>query len=465
MGRIQNILVVDDSEEVREFAAMLLTDAGYNVEQAADGVEAFELARRRRPDLILLDVVMPRMDGLDLLVKLRSDLAPPVPPTILCSGFDLTEEEALRRGAVRFLHKPVSPSELLQAVAEVDAGERPTALVKAEEKERAQAARRRALEEASRLMAQVDRNIAHDAQRLSWLAARQITSLAMYLGVSGGVTALVRDDRLTIVASTGQHPLEKGRDLGVALPPGYEVLETGSALVLPDASTHPSFGGLALGGIRYFMGVPVHGPSGVPVGVMCLFDDQPRDVEAEDLITLQELGRNSSAVLALLARGDPAGFTTRLGGGVWPRTIFEHVLDCELRLLWRQGGTLTLAMMIASDMDVVREVMSRAPSRERLMCCLSSETHLILCKRAPDAGAGDAIAALVAELSGPLELEAAGRVDLAGHGPKVFSAHEVIRLAEVALAHAVEGEAGMLTLTMIADHSDLPRAAALFETH
>src|SRR6478609_813002 len=124
MGRIRNVLVVDDSDEVRDFLTILLEDAGYAVEQASDGVEAFELVRRQRPDLIVLDMVMPRMDGLDLLVKLRSDLAPPIPPTILCSGFDLTEEEALRRGALRFLRKPIAPDDLCEYVALGLTGER-----------------------------------------------------------------------------------------------------------------------------------------------------------------------------------------------------------------------------------------------------------------------------------------------------------------------------------------------------
>src|SRR5579862_6081237 len=114
MGQPDTVLVVDDSEELRTFVTALLEDAGFLVEQASDGVEALERARQRRPDLILLDVVMPRMDGLDLLLRLRSDLAPPIPPVILCSGFDLTEEEALRRGAKRFLRKPIAPADLLQ---------------------------------------------------------------------------------------------------------------------------------------------------------------------------------------------------------------------------------------------------------------------------------------------------------------------------------------------------------------
>jgi CheY-like chemotaxis protein len=467
MGRIRNVLVVDDSDEVRDFLTILLEDAGYAVEQASDGVEAFELVRRQRPDLIVLDMVMPRMDGLDLLVKLRSDLAPPIPPTILCSGFDLTEEEALRRGALRFLHKPVSPAELLQAVAAVDSGLRPSSRVMALEKARVTAARQRALQDASELMEQVSRNEGAQAPRLQWLAEHQVEGLAHYLGVAGGVTALVKDERLTVVASTGEHPLAPGTDLATAMPPAYQVLETGSALVLADASAHPSFHDVAdaLGGIRFFMGVPVRGPSGLPVGVICLFDHRRREVEAEDLSVLQQFGRTGSAVLAALARGEGATISRRHGAGVWTRPVFEHVLDCELQLLTRHGGSMTLAALITSDVDEVRAGMWRAPSRERLMCCLAYETQVLLCKRSLDRRAGPAMAALLAELRMPLELLSVGRVDLAGHGPKLFGAGEIIRLAEVALEHAEGAGVGMVTLALVADEGELPRSAKALETH
>jgi hypothetical protein len=245
------------------------------------------------------------------------------------------------------------------------------------------------------------------------------------------------------------------------------VLETGSALVLADASAHPSFRDVAdaLGGIRFFMGVPVRGPSGLPVGVICLFDHRRREVEAEDLSVLQQFGRTGSAVLAALARGEGANISRRHGAGVWTRPVFEHVLDCELQLLMRHGGSMTLAALITSDVDEVRAGMWRAPSRERLMCCLAYETQVLLCKRSLDRRAGLVMAALLAELRMPLELLSVGRVDLAGHGPKLFGAGEIIRLAEVALEHAEGSGVGMVTLALVADEGELPRSAEALETH
>jgi two-component system, OmpR family, sensor histidine kinase VicK len=122
----RTILLVDDSDELLESCKLILETAGYSVRTALNGEEAFVQIRNDRPDLVLLDVVMPRMGGLELLLKLRSDLPPPLPPIILWSGSDLTEEEALRRGAVGFMQKPVARGDLLSGVGRVlENSERP----------------------------------------------------------------------------------------------------------------------------------------------------------------------------------------------------------------------------------------------------------------------------------------------------------------------------------------------------
>ena len=73
--RMKTILVVDDSAVCREPMAAILQSHGYRVLCAADGVQGLELARAEGPDLILLDIVMPKMDGLTMLQALRDDPA------------------------------------------------------------------------------------------------------------------------------------------------------------------------------------------------------------------------------------------------------------------------------------------------------------------------------------------------------------------------------------------------------
>src|SRR5688572_29634456 len=67
------ILVVDDDDDIRDFAAVRLQFAGYHVITAKDGNDALAIARQRRPDLVVLDVWMPGMDGIDVCYELRAD--------------------------------------------------------------------------------------------------------------------------------------------------------------------------------------------------------------------------------------------------------------------------------------------------------------------------------------------------------------------------------------------------------
>lgn len=83
---MKTILVVDDSAVCREPMAAILESHGYRVLRAADGVEGLEVARAEEPELILLDIVMPRMDGLTMLEVLRNDPAHKDRPVILVTG-------------------------------------------------------------------------------------------------------------------------------------------------------------------------------------------------------------------------------------------------------------------------------------------------------------------------------------------------------------------------------------------
>ncbi len=111
--RIQPLaLVVDDDPEGRALLVRVAERGGFAVVTGVDGEEAVELARARRPDLILLDVEMPRRNGLEALEEIR-ETAPDVPVVVVTSG-ETSEvaEEALGLGAVNFVHKPLDEREL-----------------------------------------------------------------------------------------------------------------------------------------------------------------------------------------------------------------------------------------------------------------------------------------------------------------------------------------------------------------
>ncbi len=112
----QPVLVVDDEENIRRLLAQELSSAGYQVLEAADGLEAVNRARRDRPALIILDLMMPNMSGLDALRVLKGDpTTAPIPVLILSVLED--REQGLRLGADEYLTKPVDSEHLTRTIA------------------------------------------------------------------------------------------------------------------------------------------------------------------------------------------------------------------------------------------------------------------------------------------------------------------------------------------------------------
>lgn len=112
------VLVADDNADMREYLARLLAAAGYRVTEVTDGVEALAAARRRTPDLVVSDVMMPRLDGLELVSRLRADPRTASVPVLLLSARAGQEAsiEGLRAGADDYLVKPFAAAELLARV-------------------------------------------------------------------------------------------------------------------------------------------------------------------------------------------------------------------------------------------------------------------------------------------------------------------------------------------------------------
>ena len=121
------VAVVDDQELVRSgFVVLLRASPGIEVVgEAGDGVEAVELARRTSPDVVLMDVRMPRMDGLEATRAILADPAAATTRVLVLTTFDDDELvlEALRAGASGFLLKDTRPTQLLEAIEVVAAGE------------------------------------------------------------------------------------------------------------------------------------------------------------------------------------------------------------------------------------------------------------------------------------------------------------------------------------------------------
>ena len=108
------VLVADDEEDILALIAFSLERSGYTVILARDGEEALALARDERPDLAVLDVTMPKLDGFELTRRLRTDEATSRMPIILltASAQDADVQRGFDVGADDYLRKPFSPQEL-----------------------------------------------------------------------------------------------------------------------------------------------------------------------------------------------------------------------------------------------------------------------------------------------------------------------------------------------------------------
>ncbi|OXM54966.1 histidine kinase [Amycolatopsis alba DSM 44262] len=112
------VVIADDNADMREYLTRLLTGAGYVVEAVADGGEAIDAVRARPPDLVISDVMMPGLDGLGLVERLRGEPSTAVVPVLLLSARAGQEAsiEGLRAGADDYLVKPFASAELLARV-------------------------------------------------------------------------------------------------------------------------------------------------------------------------------------------------------------------------------------------------------------------------------------------------------------------------------------------------------------
>ncbi len=115
------ILVIDDEEHIRRILQFQLQKNGYTVSTAENGEVALEMVRRESPDLIILDLMMPRMDGFEVCRRLRGDFQTnQIPIIMLTAKSDLTDKiKGLRDGANDYLVKPYSNEELLLRVRNV----------------------------------------------------------------------------------------------------------------------------------------------------------------------------------------------------------------------------------------------------------------------------------------------------------------------------------------------------------
>ncbi|MEM6501954.1 MAG: response regulator [Cyanobacteria bacterium P01_C01_bin.89] len=118
---MSTVLVVEDSIAQREMITELLQGSGLTVSMAGDGVEALESLQKQKPDLVVLDIVMPRMNGYEVCRRLKSDPSMQKVPVVMCSskGEEFDRYWGMKQGADAYIAKPFQPKELVGTVKQL----------------------------------------------------------------------------------------------------------------------------------------------------------------------------------------------------------------------------------------------------------------------------------------------------------------------------------------------------------
>jgi len=114
----KTILIVDDSQTIRAAADSLLSGLGADTELAADGYEALAMIQHNRPDMVLMDVMMPRLDGYQTCALIRSSAEFNDLPVVMLSSKDSLQDKVRGKvaGSNEYLVKPLDPALLIEAV-------------------------------------------------------------------------------------------------------------------------------------------------------------------------------------------------------------------------------------------------------------------------------------------------------------------------------------------------------------
>ncbi len=120
-GFLATVLICEDEPALRELIRVSL-NGHYEFAEATDGTSCLDLARARRPDIIVLDMMLPGRSGMDVLRELRRDAELADTPVLVLTAQPAAREEALREGATRVMDKPFDPDGIHSAVKEVLAG-------------------------------------------------------------------------------------------------------------------------------------------------------------------------------------------------------------------------------------------------------------------------------------------------------------------------------------------------------
>lgn len=116
----KKILIVDDEAHILELVKVCLEDSGFDVIEAYDGIEALDKAKTEKPDIILLDIMIPKLDGYEVCRKIKQDEETKSIPVVMLTakGQEVDKVKGFQSGADSYMTKPFSPLRLLTEIDE-----------------------------------------------------------------------------------------------------------------------------------------------------------------------------------------------------------------------------------------------------------------------------------------------------------------------------------------------------------
>jgi two-component system, OmpR family, response regulator VanR len=339
------ILIVEDSEELQDTYEALLTDEGYAVDRASDGGAALRSVERWHPDIVLLDLMMPDVDGLQFLARMPNECSAPFPVVIASSAFPVGDE-ALHRGARVFLGKPVE-IDVLTATLRAAAQREPVAAEVVQDNQLdVTAARARAERATSALVA----NLPPTAlQPIRGRLRALVEWLQRYYGFGATFLQILRDQELCIEAAYGaKPPWVEGHCYARNLAYCNDVVAAGSTIVLCDPVHHPAshyaFHAELAAGWHFYAGAPLTTPTGAIIGTLSFRDREPHLLHAEDMRLLEALGLRVARTLEQVANGSAPDELVD-DDGLFAPELLPLFVDIGAQRASRIGGVVNVSVV------------------------------------------------------------------------------------------------------------------------
>jgi CheY-like chemotaxis protein len=338
---------VDDDEDLRTTLADTLELEGFDVMQAASAEDGIARAEKRKPRIVLTDLSMPGMSGIELcdyFVALDHGTRPTV---VIMSALSGAEGEAIRRGASAFLAKPFDVEELVSTLRTA-LGEPTREVVPARF-----ASERQHTREASRAMAEAAfRTLGPDAHQR---AAHVVRWLSGFYKPAIAALIMPRDGELQLTTSSDPDLASRPKALDALLSFGRSVVETGSCLIVPDVTMQPWLG-LDPEPFRSILSVPLRFFD-APVAALCLCAPSPREFAAPDLALLSHVATRAMNHLQTGTR------PLLSDSGLIGRGSFRALLEIEAGAASERGDDLAVVLFRMPIDREVGELLERLPAR------------------------------------------------------------------------------------------------------